>query len=790
MNKLQKSALTCSAVALMSMWAEHGHCQGNARECIDVTNVSLTSPHGEHSHCLNGFTPNAFKHAEEMDICYLLSLDADRLLAPYRKEANLPSPRPNYTNWENTGLDGHVGGHYLSALAYMYAATGNDRIGERLRYMVTELKKCQDAASDGYLCGVPGGRQIWEEIRKGQINASSFGLNNRWVPLYNIHKTFAGLRDAYLTGGIADAKEMFLSLTEWMHGITANLTDDQIQQMLASEHGGLNEVFADAYAISGNEKYLAMAKRFCHQTLLQPLAQGDDKLTGMHANTQIPKVIGFERIAELTNDAELHKAAENFWQMVVGQRTISIGGNSVYEHFHPSDNYHSMINSEQGPETCNTYNMLRLTRMLYERSGNARYADYYERALYNHILSTIHPVQGGFVYFTPMRAGHYRVYSQPQTSFWCCVGSGLENHARYGEMIYAQATDSAFVNLFIPSEATFGKLGLALKQETDFPSEAATTITVSQCPKQAVTLSVRKPQWCKGIELKLNGKRTEATESNGYINLTRRWRAGDKLTISLPMELSLMQLPDGSDYYSVLYGPIVLGADMGHDNQKGLFADDSRGGHIASGPFYPTEQVPVVIADASCLIDSLRCADAANLRFEIPASLTSTGKSIELKPFASLYERRYMVYFPVLSVNKYTNEWQPAVERERQQRELEEATLDKITCGEQQPESDHFVEFTDAITGFAYQRHWRAAKGSISYQMTGKGTALRLEYEADEDCRAIITVNGTEAGRITDTTNGISVMQIELPPAEGVRSVRIECAGQTTPKIFSLRILK
>lgn len=309
-------------------------------------------------------TSGVFKHAEEMDICYLLALNPDRLLAPYLKEAGLTPKAENYTNWENTGLDGHIGGHYLSALSYMYAATGHAEIKGRLDYLLSELKRCQDAAGDGYLCGVPGGRKIWSEVAAGKIQASGFGLNGGWVPLYNIHKIYAGLRDAWLQAGSETAKEMLIQLTDWMIRLVDGLSDEQLQDMLRSEHGGLNETFADVAAITGDKRYLQLAHRFSHQLVLQPLLHAEDALTGMHANTQIPKVIGFKRIADIEGNASWSEAARYFWDTVVKHRSITIGGNSVREHFHPATDFTSMLTSEQGPETCNTYNMLRLTKML------------------------------------------------------------------------------------------------------------------------------------------------------------------------------------------------------------------------------------------------------------------------------------------------------------------------------------------------------------------------------------------------------------------------------------------
>ena len=441
-------------------------------------------------------TQSPFKHAEDLDVRYLLGLDPDRLLAPYLKGAGLEPKADNYTNWENTGLDGHIGGHYVSALSYMYAATGDEEIKQRLDYMLSELKRAQDAAGDGYLCGAPNGRKIWEAVSKGDIQASSFGLNGGWVPLYNIHKTYAGLRDAYLLAGSKEARDMLVKLTDWMMNMTKDLSDEQIQDMLRSEHGGLNEVFADVADLTGKDSYLQLAHRFSHREILDPLLKHEDRLTGKHANTQIPKVIGYKRIADLEGDRAWDDAARFFWETVVERRSISIGGNSVREHFHPSEDFSSMLTSEQGPETCNTYNMLRLTKMLYQTSADVHYMDYYERALYNHILSTINPVQGGFVYFTPMRSGHYRVYSQPQTSFWCCVGSGMENHAKYGEMIYGHSEDELYVNLFIPSVLQWGKV--RVEQFTGFPYEEATTLRLSCGRAKEFTVKFRVPEWTDG----------------------------------------------------------------------------------------------------------------------------------------------------------------------------------------------------------------------------------------------------------------------------------------------------
>jgi len=390
-----------------------------------------------------------FQQAQERNLEYVLALEPDRLLAPYLTEAGLEPRAEPYGNWESSGLNGHIGGHYLTALSLAWAATGRQDLRERLDYMLAELQRAQNAHGDGYLGGVPNGRVLWAQIAGGDIRADGFGLNGAWVPWYNLHKIFAGLRDAWLYAGSAQARVMLIEWADWAAGVLSGLSDEQIQAMLTAEHGGMNEVFTDVAAITKDARYLQLAERFSHRQILDPLLQKQDQLTGLHANTQIPKVIGFERIAQQGGDATWHQAAAFFWETVVDQRSVAIGGNSVREHFHASDDFGPMISEVEGPETCNSYNMLKLTRLLFAGSPELKYADCFERTLYNHILASQDPETGGLVYFTPMRPQHYRVYSQAQQAMWCCVGSGIENHFKYGEFIYAREGETLYVNLLI-----------------------------------------------------------------------------------------------------------------------------------------------------------------------------------------------------------------------------------------------------------------------------------------------------------------------------------------------------
>ena len=763
-----------------------------------TTSLAQTTPKVEYFGISDvRLTRSAFKHAEDMDIQYLLALNPDRLLAPYLKGAGLTPKADNYTNWENTGLDGHIGGHYLSALSFMYAATGNEEIGRRLDYVLSELKRCQDTAGDGYLCGVPDGRKMWKEIEQGNVRAATFGLNDRWVPLYNIHKIYAGLRDAYLVAHREEAKDMLVKLTDWMERTTANLTDAQMQDMLRSEHGGLNETFADVAAITGDKRYLTLAHRFSHDIILNPLLKQEDKLTGIHANTQIPKVIGFKRIADIEKNDDWSKAADFFWHTVVNNRSITIGGNSVYEHFHPADNFEPMRTSEQGPETCNTYNMLRLTKMLYATSADAKYMDYYERALFNHILSTQDPVQGGFVYFTPMRSGHYRVYSQPQTSFWCCVGSGLENHARYGEMIYAhKGNDQLYVNLFIPSTLEWGDINI--EQSTSFPDEEGTSVIVTskKGKNKKFTLNIRVPEWVNEGELSLtiNGKTEKVNIADGYVKVNRSWKDGDKLHISMPMHLRAIDMPDNSHNYSFLYGPIVLASRMGTQRQDGMFADDSRGGHIAQGPRLPLQNMPVVVGSTEDILSHITKTDG-KMEFTLKGVSPENYEGMKLEPFYRIHESRYMVYWPVLSASEVAKRQEEVARQESIAQALEARTADKVTCGEQQPESDHFVKMEWSGTGNDGGVQWRETRQWFSYRMKTNGrkiTAVRIAFRPENNRDARVLINDTEIGLFSTADNGVIEIPVKADVIGKAENLTLKIAKgnkDITPHIYEVRLI-
>ena len=594
-----------------------------------------------------------FKHARDLNIQTLLKYDVDRLLAPFRKEAGLPAKASLYPNWE--GLDGHIGGHYLSALAMNYAATNNAECKRRMEYMITELKACQAANeinnSDwgkGYVGGVPKSKAMWSTLQKGDFTA----YHSAWVPWYNVHKLYAGLRDAWIYTGNTDARTIFLKFCDWGINITSALTDEQMQSMLDTEHGGMNEIFADAYQISGDEKYLVAAKRFSHRMLLDAMSSDIDNLDNKHANTQVPKAIGFQRIAELTHDKNFTEAGRFFWETVTGKRSLAFGGNSRKEFFPAASSCMDFVNDVEGPESCNSHNMLKLTEDLFRTDPSAKYADYYERTLYNHILSTQHPGHGGYVYFTPARPRHYRVYSAPNEAMWCCVGSGMENHGKYNQFIYTHNKDSLYLNLFIASELNWKEKGIKIKQETIFPDEEKTRLTVTEGSSH-FSLMIRYPSWVKDAALKIivNGKTLSyKSHPSSYIAVDRLWKAGDVIQVLLPMHNSIEHLPNVPAYIAIMHGPILLGAKTGTEDLKGLIADDSRWGHIPSGEKLPVYKAPVIIADdISNIADELVPIKDKPLTFTVPGLKMINPVKVVLEPFYRIHDARYMMYWMTLT---------------------------------------------------------------------------------------------------------------------------------------------
>jgi DUF1680 family protein len=456
--------------------------------------------------------PSVFLDAVETNRRTLLSLSPERLLHNFYASAGLPTKGETYGGWEARGIAGHTLGHYLSALSLLFAQTGDAAVRERLRHTVAEMARIQAAHGDGYVGGttverdgkVIDGKIVFEEIRKGDIRTGGFDINGGWVPLYTWHKVHAGLIDAVRFGDVTEAMPVMLAMAGYLGTILEGLDDAQMQKLLAAEHGGLNDSYAETYALTGNPRWRRLAERIYHQKILAPLAAGKDDLPGLHANTQIPKLIGLARLYELTGEQRHADAARFFHKTVAEHHSYVIGGNSEREHFGPPDQIASRI-TERTCEACNSYNMLKLTRHLYGWQPDAALFDYYERIHLNHLLAHQHPETGMFVYFMPLSAGARRTYSTPEDSFWCCVGSGLETHAKHGESIFWHDDHALFVNLFIPSTAAWKARGLEVALDTGYPFSERVTLRITKAPKAATAIALRLPGWCDAPTLALNG---------------------------------------------------------------------------------------------------------------------------------------------------------------------------------------------------------------------------------------------------------------------------------------------
>lgn len=752
------------------------------------------------------------KHARDLNVQVLLKYDCDRMLAPYRKEAGLQPRKPSYPNWD--GLDGHVGGHYLSALA-INAATGNEECRKRMEYMISELQLVLDANNQrpeawchNYIGGVPNSAKMWTAFSKGDFG-SYFGT---WAPFYNIHKMYAGLRDAWLYCGNEQAKNLFLKFCDWAVDITRDLNDEQMEKMLGNEHGGMNEVLADAYAITGEQKYLDCARRFSHRMLLVPLENGKDCLDNMHANTQIPKVIGYQRIAELAHDVQYHNASEYFWEIVTRQRSLALGGNSRREHFPTKENCIDYINDIDGPESCNTYNMLKLTEDLNRVKPNGMYGDFYETAMFNHILSAQHPQHGGYVYFTSARPRHYRNYSAPNKAMWCCVGTGMENHGKYGQFVWTHdkgvkaEDDALYVNLFVASELNWKERKMVIRQQTAFPYAETSVVEVAK-GKGTFILKVRKPSWCENFTVKGVGFDADSYEENGFVCMKRKWKKGDLVKISMPMHAYIKPMINVPQYVAIMYGPILLGMKTGTEDMRSLIADDSRFGQYAGGKKLALDEAPILLPKhLDDIAKNLKPVPGKPLHFKLATHMENTIDG-ELQPFFEIHDSRYMMYWLALGENDYKAYMQKLADEEKARQALEARTVDKVNPGEQQPETDHRMETDDSNKGNTEGIFFRDAKDGhyFSYLMQTKGEtnlSLQLKFWGQDEWRTsefdiyvndklLCSVNNSHRWRTTQFKTVDYAIPSEF--VKGKKEIRVKFVahkGKQVGQIYGVRLVK
>ena len=731
-----------------------------------------------------------FKRAMDANAKWLLELEPDRLLSRFREYAGLEPKGEIYGGWEKAAISGHSLGHYLSACSLMYASTGDKEFLRRVNYIVEELALCQDKHADGYAMGIPNGRKVLDEVSRGDIRSKGFDLNGCWVPWYTTHKLMAGLRDAYLLCDNDKAKDVLVKLSDYAYNITDKLNDEQIQKMLLCEHGGMNELAADVYALTGDRKYLTLASRFNHKQVLDPLSRKEDRLKGFHANTQIPKIMGCARQHELTGDAYFKNAAEFFWRTVVAHHTYVIGGNSNGEHFGEPGKLSDRL-SDHTCETCNTYNMLKVTRKLYTWHADPRYVDYYERALYNHILASQDPETGRVCYFVSLKQGtkkeENRGYSTPFDSFWCCTASGMENHAKYGDSIYFHKGDSLFVSLFIASQLDWKEKGVCIVQETVLPESDRTRLVFTCDRPAALTVCVRHPSWAgRQTTVSVNGKAVAIdARPGGYITLKRTWKTNDTIDVHFDMSVYAESMPDDENRIAFLFGPIVLAGDFGTSK--------------------PEPWIPVVMTEDDNVSNWLKPVQIAPETAIFKTHGVGKPRDVTFVPFYSLHHRYYSVYFDKFTKAQWADRQAEYEKQLRIEADLAARTVDFLQPGQMQPERDHNFDGEKTRTGSHMGRKWRDAfdGGHFAFDMKvsgdkpldlvftywgGDSGSRTFDIIVDGKVIATQTLNRNKPGKFFDVTYSLPVELIK-----GKQKIRVKLQahpGNMAGGLFGCRVVK
>jgi uncharacterized protein len=674
---------------------------------------------------------------------------------------------------------------------------------KKIEYAVNELAHVQNFDQDGYVSGFP--RDCFDQVFTGEFEVEHFSLAGGWVPWYSIHKIYAGLIDVYAFTRNQKALEVVTKLADWAKKGTDNLNEEQFQRMLICEHGGMNEAMVDLYKITKNEDYLNLSMRFCHRAILDPLARGVDELEGKHANTQIPKVIGAAKLYEITGNEDFKRMAIFFWNEVTKNRSYMIGGNSINEHFGP-------VNKEtlgvQTAETCNTYNMLKLTEHLFHWSHDAKYMDYYERALYNHILASQDPDSGMKTYFVSTQPGHFKVYCSPDNSFWCCTGTGMENPARYTRDIFYLENEDLFVNLFIASEISIPEKNVTIKQETDFPRSNFVRLYFEKADSELLNVQIRVPYWVTGdISVQVNNKEFKCEVNKGYVSISKDWSKGDTITFMLPMRLHTYTAKDNPKKVGIMYGPIVLAGALGKENfpETDILED-----HLKLNN-YPLIDVPTLVGDKHKLDEWIRSVEDSPLTFETTEVGQPGNKKVTLIPFYSLHHQRYTLYWNLMDEETYKT----FVDKEKEALErMRKITVDEIQPGEQQPEIEHGIQTHNSNSGYlnVVQRSWRESRGEgfFSYEMAvepEKQMYLQVTYDSGDHTLYTdgkiyqrefdILINGKVIAnqKLTGSNpNGLMDVCYEIPKklTEGKQKVEVKFSsreGTAAGRVFGVRII-
>ncbi len=744
-------------------------------------------------------TGGPLKHAQDLELEYLLALEPNRMLAFLRRSAKLEPKAQGYGGWDGDGrqLTGHIAGHYLSGVSLAWAATGDARFKERADYIVSEMKLIQDAQGDGYVGALMDrdrvdGKTLFQQLSKGIIRSGGFDLNGMWSPWYVQHKIFAGLRDAYRYTGNRTALDVEIKFATWAETILAPMSDEQIQRMLSTEFGGMNEVLADLYADSGDKRWLALSEKFHHVAVIDRLAQMQDILPGVHGNTQVPKLYGALKVYMYTGDETEGAAAKYFWNEVTQHHTFATGGNTRNEYFGQPDQLSNMIDGRTA-ETCNVYNMIKMARTLFSMQTDIHNADYQERALFNHILASQDPDDGRVCYMVPVGRGVQHEYQGKFQSFTCCVGSAMESHSLHADGLYYESGDKLWVNVYAPSVAEWKSAGVKLDVATDMPIGQEVTIKVTPQSSKKFTLALRRPYWAgQGFSVKVNGAAMKSVApADSYVEIARTWKAGDTVELVMPKTLRKEALADDPNRFAVMWGPLVLAGDLGPEAARG------QGRTAAS-------DVPVFVAPEEPVSNWLKPVAGK------PGAFRTAGvglkQEIDFVPFYQLPRRRYAIYWDMYTPTEWASKEAGVRAQEEKQKKLEAATVAFAQPGQMQAERDFNQQGEDSAPVRVEDRFGRAAAKWFSFDLAADPThpmTLIVTYSNENrgpgGCDVL--VDGKKVGDQTSLRHSpqqeIRFFDVEYPiPADSVAdkkkvTVRFEAAGgRSTPSVFGVRIVR
>lgn len=582
--------------------------------------------------------PSRFRENMQRDSAWMVSINVNSLIHSFQTNAGVFAGReggymtvPKLGGWESLDceLRGHTTGHLLSAYGLMYAATGSDVFKLKGDSIVKGLAEVQGALRDGYLSAFP------EECINRNLKGQAV-----WAPWYTLHKLFAGLIDQYLYTGNAQALDILRKMGDWAYAKLKGQSEETRLKMIRNEFGGVNEAFYNLYALTGDEKYRWLANWFYHNEVIDPLKKKQDDLGTKHTNTFIPKVLAEARNYELTKAADSRTATDFFWHTMIDHHTFAPGCSSQKEHYFDTKHFSKYINGYTG-ETCCTYNMLKLSRHLFCWTADPKVADYYERALYNQILGQQDPETGMVCYFLPLLSGAYKVYSTKENSFWCCVGSGFESHAKYAEGIYYHNDKGLYVNLYIPSELNWKEKGLTVRQTTDFPAGETTRFTVKAASSVETTLFLRYPSWSGKAVVTVNGRRVAVKQKAGsYIALSRRWGNGDVVEITLPKHLTVERTPDNAQRGALLYGPFVLAGEAGTEGMQkpAPFSNPKLYNDYYTYDYHIPADLKTTLSVGKKVTDGLLTKAGNGLTFK-------SREGYILRPLYDIHHQRYVVYW-------------------------------------------------------------------------------------------------------------------------------------------------